>query len=101
VRVEPAGIELEVHAGETLFDAAFRMGVPWPTVCFGQARCSACRVEVLEGHAHCSPVGDEERVVLERIPARLGGGPNLRLACQLRVHGDAVVARRDRPCGAT
>jgi ferredoxin len=91
VRIEPAGLEIAVAPGETLFDAAFRRGIAWPTVCYGRARCCACRVEVLEGHANLSPVEPAEQSALARVPARLGGGPNLRLACQLRVRGPAVL----------
>ena len=94
VRVQPCGAEIEVRSGETLFDAAFRLGIRWPTVCYGQARCTACRVSVLAGHANLAAPDELERAALERIPSRLRGSGALRLACQLRVSGDAVVEQR-------
>src|SRR5262245_570472 len=92
VRVEPVGIEIGVARGETLFDAAWRAGYRWPTICFGQAQCTACHVTVLAGAEHASPVGPTEAVVLPFIARRLRRDPaGLRLACQLRVTGDARV----------
>ena len=69
VHVEPIGIDLELQPGETIIEAAWRYGYSWPTVCYGQAECTLCHVEVLSGDEHLTPVDDEEREVLEqRLP---------------------------------
>jgi ferredoxin len=94
VRVEPCGARIELEGGETLFDAAYRLGIRWPTVCYGQARCTACRVSVLAGHDQLCEPETLELAALERIPARLRGDAPVRLACQLRARGDAVVEQR-------
>jgi ferredoxin len=36
--------------GETILDAAFRTGATWPTICYGQARCTACALLLRDGH---------------------------------------------------
>jgi 2Fe-2S ferredoxin len=93
VRVEPVGIELRVARNETLFDAAWRAGYRWPTICFGQAQCTACHVTLLAGGEHASPVAPPEQAALARLCRRLRRDDDtvLRLACQLRVSGDATV----------
>lgn len=49
--------------------------------------CGTCRVSVVEGLAHCSPAGPEERDFLKGVEAP----PNQRLACQVCVHGDVDI----------
>ena len=43
---------LTIAPGETLLAATLRQGVPHAHACGGQAVCSACRVQVLEGLAY-------------------------------------------------
>jgi ferredoxin len=92
--VEPAGLRIEVLEGETLFDAAYREGYDWPTICGGQARCTHCHVRLVEGEAGVAPVATEnERRLIKRLAQRLYGNEpaGLRLACQLELHADVTV----------
>jgi ferredoxin, 2Fe-2S len=95
VRVEPAGLEIEVRPGETLFDAAWREGYAWPTICLGQALCTHCHIRLLSADdAVLSPMEKDERLALQRIARRLYrlDMTGLRLACQMEiVAGDLVV----------
>lgn len=50
--------------------------------------CGTCRVRVLKGLETCSLPTPEERDFLKAY----GAGPDERLACQVRVFGDADVA---------
>ena len=93
VHVEPSGIDFELLPGETIIEAAWRYGYHWPTVCYGQAECTACHLEVQSGDEHLTPVEDKEREALaQRLP-----GPGrrdlsrIRLACQARATGDVTV----------
>jgi 2Fe-2S ferredoxin len=94
VRVEPAGVEIAVKPGQTLFDAAYAAGHEWPTTCWGQGSCSVCYVEVLSGDEHLSPADDEETRTLGFVARRNSDvdPDRLRLACRLEVLGDAVVS---------
>jgi ferredoxin len=96
VRVEPAGFDLPVAPGETVLEAAFREGVSWPTICYGQARCTACALLVRDGHQNTGPIGPTERGVLRQITGRRRqwSSRDTRLACQLTVTGDVTVEKK-------
>ena len=54
--------------------------------CGGNARCTTCRVELLEGDA--GEMGELER---DRLAMEAELAPNVRLSCQIRVHSDLKV----------
>jgi ferredoxin, 2Fe-2S len=100
VVVEPWGVTIDVGPSETMFDAALRQGWQWPTNCFGQCRCTVCHVCVLEGADMMDEPSEDELAVLASLRRTLyARQPHtvLRLACQIRLHGDARVAQRRRP----
>jgi adenylate cyclase len=80
---------LTIASGETLLAATLRQGIPHVHACGGQAVCSTCRVQVLEGLGHCSPRNARELALAERL--RLP--PPVRLACQTTVVGDVRFSR--------
>lgn len=95
--VLPADIDVEVFDIETLFDAAWREGYDWPTVCVGQMRCTACHVTVMEGTDNVRPMVDQQEAsTIKRLAQRIyhGNDEGLRLACQLRLTGDVVVEQK-------
>lgn len=77
------GRRAEVAAGTTVLAAADALRVPIGRVCGGGGTCSTCRVEVVVGAEHLSPIGENE------IAYELG--PGVRLACQARLEGDVAV----------
>src|ERR1700729_4508403 len=88
--VVPADIDIEVFDIETLFDAAWREGYDWPTVCVGQMLCTACHVVVKEGLENVRPVVEQQEAsAIRRLARRVykGDETGLRLACQLRITG--------------
>ena len=94
VRVEPAGVEFDVPPGESVAEAAWRLGYTWPTKCWGQADCMICFVKVLDGELQCEPPGEEELFQMRsKMPRRLRS-PLTRLACRLRVTGDGLVLEK-------
>jgi ferredoxin len=54
--------------------------------CGGNARCTTCRVEILEGDA--GPVEEAEAKILDAKGFR---EENIRLSCQIRVQSDLTV----------
>jgi len=54
--------------------------------CGGNARCTTCRVELLEGDP--GPMGELER---NRLAMEAELPENVRLSCQIRVHSDLKV----------
>jgi ferredoxin len=78
----------ECHDGESMFVAAQRAGVPIPTACVGKATCGLCRVKIVAGAEHLSPLNRDEQ-------KHLGNTyfiTKLRLSCQARVSGGDDVS---------
>jgi 2Fe-2S ferredoxin len=94
VRVEPSGVTLDVHDGETVMAAARRSGYRWPTICGGLAECGACALEVLRSEGALpapTPIeGTRLEVLVER---RRHPERTWRLACQLVPAADLVVRK--------
>ena len=78
---------VDVPRGWSVLEASRAFGIPHLSMCGGNARCSTCRVRVLEGAHSLPPPSDHERRTLERIRA----APDVRLACQLRPAARVVV----------
>ena len=75
--------------GQTLLDASLAAGIPHYHVCGGLARCSTCRVTVIDGALGLGArtAGEIELASTRRWP------DTMRLACQCRPTGNAKVRR--------
>jgi ferredoxin, 2Fe-2S len=94
VHVDPANVEIGVLKGEPLMRAAERLGYYWPTICHGQAVCTACWIEVEDVEA-CEAPGPVELNGLKLFERRsFYFGKHIRLACQARPVVDTVVTKR-------
>ena len=89
IRFAPDDQSVEVPEGTTVLRAAIAAGLPHAHACGGNARCSTCRILVVEGLEHCGPRNAREST----IAGRLQCGPEIRLACQTKVTGDVAVRR--------
>jgi adenylate cyclase len=87
------GPTVRVAAGATLLEISRSLGIPHVSVCGGRARCSTCRVRVLEHSLPLPSVGEAEARTLRAI----GATPDIRLACQWRPSGEVMVARLVQP----
>jgi ferredoxin len=79
-------IETEAPAGKKLVLAIEDAGVDILHRCGGNARCTTCRVEILEGDA--GEMGELER---NRLAVEAELAPNIRLSCQIHVQNDLKV----------
>jgi ferredoxin, 2Fe-2S len=94
VRVAPSDVVIEVREGEPLMKAAERVGYHWPTICHGQAECTACWIEVDDSDAFEPPM-PVELDALELFEGRsFYAGMHIRLACQARPRRDTTVTKR-------
>jgi ferredoxin, 2Fe-2S len=94
VHVQPSNVDIAVRNGEPLMRAAERLGYYWPTICHGQAVCTACWIEVEDIEAF-EPPGALELNGLKLFEGRsFYAGKNIRLACQARPVVDTVVSKR-------
>ena len=74
---------------QTILETSCANGIAHVSECGGRARCSTCRVMIVEGLENCMPRNTLE----ERLAARKGFYPEIRLACQTRVMGDVTLKR--------
>ena len=79
-------VETEAPEGKKLVLVIEDSGIDILHRCGGNARCTTCRVEVLEGDP--PPMGDLER---NRLAMESELAPNIRLSCQIRVNSDLKV----------
>ena len=94
VRVEPSGITLDVHNGETVMGAARRAGYRWPTICGGLADCGVCALEVVESAGPLpTPTTVEGMRLHVLVERRRYPDRTYRLACQLVPTTDVVVRK--------
>ncbi len=79
----------DVPEGQTLLDASIHHRIPHLHQCGGRARCTTCRIQILDGLSNVSaPNAAEQAVASQR-----GWDEFTRLACQTQVHGDVVIRR--------
>lgn len=74
----------------TLLDASLEAGIPHTHVCGGNARCSTCRVLILEGLECCAPRTAAEQKLAEYLHLE----PNIRLACQTGLMSSGRITLR-------
>jgi ferredoxin len=86
VRFLPEDLLVEAPAGTSLQAIADASGAD---ITFGcrSGSCGTCRVRVVAGPGHCSPMGAEERDYLSGVQAPA----DHRLACQVSVLGPVEI----------
>jgi ferredoxin len=93
VTFQPGGMVAPGVAGESLFEIGRRNGVPIATSCAGKASCGLCRVVVVAGEQHLTPMGPLERRHLGNVYFIT----KQRLSCQARLSGDDADVIVDVP----
>jgi len=85
VRFMPSGVEVEVAAGTTVFDAAQLAGLPVGSSCGADGTCGKCGLRLLSGSLP-SPTPREQKVAADNRT-----DPGLRLSCMVEVHSDVEI----------
>jgi len=80
---------IEASISESILSASLRAGIPLTNECRGNARCSTCRVLVLNGLEFCCPRNEKEQA----LAAQLHFPERVRLACQTTILGNVAVRR--------
>ena len=73
--------------GQSVLEVLRSAGVPHAAVCGGRGRCTTCRVRISSGSTLLAEPSTLEAAALQRV----GAGPNVRLACQLRPESDITI----------
>jgi len=89
VTSHPDDVVFEINSNETLLEASLRSNVSFAHACGGRAKCSTCRISVVDGLQFCSKRTDAETAMAER----LGFADDVRLACQLTTEGNLSIRR--------
>jgi len=87
--VWPDRISVPMEDGESVLSASLEAGVDFAHVCGGRARCSTCRIRVVDGMDALSERTERE----QRMAAKLDFPDEVRLACQTRVTGPIRFGR--------
>ncbi len=74
---------------ETILQASLRAGILHAHACGGNARCSTCRVAIVEGLEYCVERNAGEQTLAERLHF----SPDIRLACQTTISDDVKLRR--------
>ncbi len=82
-----SGRSMAILPGATVLETLRAYGVPHAAVCGGRARCTTCRIRVIDGLADLPEPAGLEAAAL----ARIGAGDGVRLACQIRPAADIAV----------
>jgi 2Fe-2S ferredoxin len=88
VRFLKEQLEVEIEAGQSILEAAKKIGAPEGDRCGGVCACSTCHVYVVKGFDKLSEIEDEEFDILDKA---FDVRPSSRLGCQAKVHGDIDV----------
>ena len=81
--------EVERDPEKSILETSLQVDIPHTHVCGGNARCSTCRVVILEGLEHCAPRNEKEQALADRLHF----DPTIRLACQTRIRGLVKLRR--------
>lgn len=73
----------------TILEAMVKAKINHIHVCGGNARCSTCRIYIMEGLSNCLPRNEKEKLLAEKLKFP----PNIRLACQTRIIGNIAIKR--------
>jgi len=73
----------------TILEATLKAKINHMHVCGGNARCSTCRVYVVDGLSNCLPRNEKERLLAKQ----LGLPQDIRLACQTKISGNITIRR--------
>lgn len=76
---------VEAAPTESILQVSLRTGIPHAHAGGGIARCSTCRVLILDGLEHCAPRNLIERTLAERLHF----SEEIRLACQTTLNKQA------------
>ena len=80
---------VEVEPGETILRVSLRTGILHAHACGGNARCSTCRIFIINGLNACAPRNSKEQALADRLHF----GSDIRLACQTTITDDVEVRR--------
>ncbi len=89
VRSFPDNAEFDLGPDDTVLTAALRADIGLTHACGGRAKCSTCRIWVVDGLDACNSRNDVEQAMASRLHL----DDHVRLACQLRPTAPITLRR--------
>ena len=80
---------LSASPDDTVLEALRKAGIDQIHACGGDARCTTCRIYIIEGLSNCRPRNEKETL----LALKMGFPENIRLGCQTRINGDITIRR--------
>jgi 2Fe-2S ferredoxin len=77
---------------KSVLDIIHENGIDWMHACGKNARCTSCKLIVVEGAENLSPIEEAEQKLFD--VGKLTDGE--RVACQAKLHGDIKVRVADK-----
>jgi len=81
--------EINCPENSSILKATLAAGINHTHACGGQAKCSTCRVSIMEGTENCNPRNEAE----QKMADKLNFPTEIRLACQTNINGNISVRR--------
>ncbi|UZR96849.1 adenylate/guanylate cyclase domain-containing protein [Chondrinema litorale] len=83
-------VSFSIEPDETILHAALKRGIPFCCECGGNARCSTCRILIIEGEENLTEINSAE----EELRKHFELPENVRLACQTQLKNGKVKIKR-------
>ena len=81
--------EIDCAEDSTILKATLAAGINHTHVCGGRAKCSTCRVSIMDGMENCNPRNSAEKLIADK----LNFPEKIRLACQAKINGNISIRR--------
>lgn len=81
--------EIDCPDDSSILKATLAANINHTHACGGKAKCSTCRVSIMEGLENCNPRNDAEQFIADK----LNFPTEIRLACQTKLKGDISIRR--------
>ena len=83
--------EIDCSEDSTILKATLAAGINHTHVCGGRAKCSTCRVSIMDGIENCNPRNSAEKLIADK----LNFPEKIRLACQAKINGNISIRRME------
>ena len=81
--------DIDCSENSTILEATLAARINHTHACGGKAKCSTCRVSIMEGMENCNLRNRAE----QKMSDRLNFPPEIRLACQTNINGNISIRR--------
>jgi adenylate cyclase len=78
---------VDYQTGDTILEVSLKNNIPHYHACYGNARCTTCRIQVLQGKQNLTPRTPAE----QKVAQEKNWPEEIRLACQTEILGEVTI----------